>query len=139
MLFRSHIPGAGRVHPDAEDDIVPIFPVSSTFLWMRRTEAGTDHCSVSRTQLPLLPTYAYTDYKAQGRSLGIAIVDPASASTLQGVYVMLSRLKNMNGLAILRQFPETKINQRLSQELRDELRRLQLLNEETLNAHGASF
>ena len=134
-----HIPGAGRVHPDAEDDIVPIFPVSSTFAWMRRTEAGIEHCSVSRSQLPLLPAYAYTDYKAQGRSLESAIVDPASASTLQGVYVMLSRLKNMNGLVILRPFPEAKINQRLSQELRDELRRLELLNEVTWSAHGGSL
>ena len=134
-----HIPGAGRVHPDAEDDIVPIFPQTSTFSWLRRTTNGIEHCSVSRTQLPLLPSYAYTDYKAQGRSLDAAIVDPNSASTLQGVYVMLSRVKTMKGLAILRPFPDKKINQRLSQELRDELRRLDRLNEATLQTYPASL
>ena len=134
-----HIPGAGRVHPDSEDDIVPIFPETSTFPWLRRTTSGIEHCSVSRTQLPLLPAYAYTDYKAQGRSLSAAIVDPKSASSLQGVYVMLSRLKTMNGLALLRPFPEKKITQRISQELRNELRRLDTLNEATLDAYGTSM
>ena len=134
-----HIPGAGRVHPGAEDDIVPIFPETSSFSWIRRTAAGIEHCTVSRTQIPLLPAYAYTDYKAQGRSLSAAIVDPKSASSLQGVYVMLSRLKNMNGLALLRPFPTNKINQRISQELREELRRLEILNEATLKAYGTSL
>ena len=130
-----HIPGSGRVHPSAEDDIVPIFPETSTFKWLQRTSTGIQQHTVSRIQLPLLPSYAYTDYKSQGRSLDAAIVDPTSASSLQGIYVMLSRLRNMSGLAILRPFSETKITQRLSQELRTELLRLDVLAKETEQHH----
>ena len=130
-----HIPGSGRVHPTAENDVVPIFPEVSTFNWCHRTDNGIEQHSVSRTQLPLLPSYAYTDYKSQGRSLDAAIVDPSSASSLQGVYVMLSRLRSMSGLAILRPFPERKLTQRLSQELREELIRLNNLDEQTRLAY----
>ena len=130
-----HIPGSGRVHPAAENDVVPIFPETTTFSWSQRTQAGIEQHSVSRTQLPILPAYAYTDYKAQGRSLDAAVVDPKSAFSLQGVYVMLSRLRSMSGLAILRPFPENKLTQRLSQELRDELRRLDNLDKQTERAY----
>ena len=130
-----HIPGSGRVHPSAENDIVPIFPETTTFSWSQRIASGIEQHTVSRTQLPLLPAYAYTDYKSQGRSLNAAVVDPSSAFSLQGVYVMLSRVRSLSGLAILRPFTENKLNQRLSQELRDELRRLDCLDKETKRAH----
>ena len=131
-----HIPGSGRVHNMAEEDIVPIFPETSTFKWSIRSDTGIQQYTVTRTQIPLLPAYAYTDYKAQGRSLGAAIVDPVSASSLQGIYVMLSRVRNMSGLAILRNFPEKKLTQRLSQELRAELDRLEALDRITSNKYG---
>ena len=134
-----HIPGSGRIHPGAENDVVPIFPETSTFTWIRRTQSGIEQNTVSRTQLPLLPAYAYTDYKSQGRSLDAAIADPTSASSLQGVYVMLSRVRRMSGLAILRPFPEKKVTQRLSQELRAELLRLDELDRTTTHAYEASL
>ena len=130
-----HIPGSGRVHPSADNDVVPIFPETSSFNWLRRTNTGIQQHTVSRIQLPLLPAYAYTDYKSQGRSLDAAIVDPSSAFSLQGVYVMLSRVRSMSGLAVLRPFPESKLTQRLSQELRNELLRLEVLAEQTERAH----
>ena len=86
---------------------------------------------MSRTQLPLLPAYCYTDYKSQGRSLEKAIVDPLTAQSLQGLYVMLSRVRNLDGLTVLRPFRRQKIYQRLQQELRDELQRLEHLDLET--------
>ena len=132
-----HIPGAGRVHPTADEDIVPIFPETSSFSWLRKLTEGIDKSVVSRTQLPLLPAYAYTDYKSQGRSLDTAIVDLSSASSLQGIYVMLSRVRSMKGLAILRPFSDRKILQRLSQELREELTRLDCLAESTAAVHSS--
>ena len=131
-----HIPGSGKVHPSAENDVVPIFPETSSFNWLRRTNTGIQQHTVSRVQLPLLPAYAYTDYKSQGRSLDAAVVDPSSAFSLQGVYVMLSRVRSMSGLAILRPFAENKLTQRLSQEMRDELNRLERLAEQTKRAHS---
>ena len=126
-----HIPGAGNICSNAVDDIVPIFPEWTSFVWVRKINGVPDQVSVSRLQVPLLPAYAYTDYKSQGRSLDSAIIDPASASTLQGVYVMLSRVRSLSGLIILRPFKPDKIEQRMSQELRNELIRIDTLDTET--------
>lgn len=128
------IPGAGNVCANLHADIVPIFPVQYTFKWTRTVGTNTrkgDVVKVTRSQLPLLPAYSYTDYKSQGRSLDSAIVDPASTQTLQGLYVMLSRVRNISGLGILRPFRPTKVYQRLSQELREELARLEKLDSNT--------
>ena len=45
-----------------------------------------------------------TDYKAQGKTLNRAIIDIESCRSLQSLYVMLSRVKSLNGLLILRPF-----------------------------------
>ena len=134
-----HIPGAGRICASAVDDVVPIFPEWTSFVLRRRPGEPGKNVSVSRLQLPLLPAYAYTDYKSQGRSLDSAIVDPASASTLQGVYVMLSRLRALDGLVILRPFNSAKLEQRLSQELRKELKRLDELDATTRTNFVSTF
>ncbi len=127
------IPGAGQLLGQAED-IVPIFPNPTYFTWTRRRATKTvpaDADSVSRLQPPLLPAYAYTDYKAQGRSLDSAIVDLDSCFSLQGAYVMLSRVRTSDGLAILRPFKPRKIEAELSAELREEFSRLQELDDAT--------
>ena len=126
-----HVPGAGSICSNAVDDIVPIFPEWTSFQWVRKMNGVLDQVSVSRLQVPLLLAYAYTDYKSQDRSLDWAIIDPASASTLQGVYVMLSRVRALKGLVILRPFKPEKIEQRMSQELRNELLRIDNLDTET--------
>ncbi|KAJ7469069.1 hypothetical protein FB451DRAFT_1038839, partial [Mycena latifolia] len=69
----------------------------------------------------------YTDFKSQGRTLQYVIVDLATART-QGAYVMLSRVKTLKGLAVLRWFPANKVYQRLSNEMRDEFRRIAALD-----------
>ena len=134
-----HIPGAGSICSHAVDDVVPIFPEWTSFTIPQKKQGEPDHISISRLQVPLLPAYAYTDYKSQGRSLETAIIDPASAASLQGVYVMLSRVKTLDGLAILRPFKAEKIEQRLSQELRTELERLDNLNTETRRKFPSTF
>ncbi|TEB26338.1 hypothetical protein FA13DRAFT_1607597, partial [Coprinellus micaceus] len=105
---------------------VPIFP-SSTSIKHQTHTGQTTAKSFSRRQVPLVPAYSYTDYKSQGRTLTRAIVDVASARG-QGVYVMLSRVKTRHGLLILRWFLESKVLQRMSGELRDELLRLESLD-----------
>jgi len=60
-----HIPGCKLQAPGLPPEIVPIIPSLTTFTY----KAGDLTFSVSRSPLPLLPAYAYTDYKAQGRSL----------------------------------------------------------------------
>jgi hypothetical protein len=53
-----------------------------------------------------------------------AIVDLASARGRQSLYVMLSRVKTFEGLAVLRKFSPKKLEGRMSQELREEFERL---------------
>ncbi|EIN06868.1 hypothetical protein PUNSTDRAFT_72032 [Punctularia strigosozonata HHB-11173 SS5] len=125
-----HVPLCGMRITDLPDDVVPIFPVRSSFQY--KSPNNGPRFTISRTQLPLVPAYSYTDYKSQGRSLSHAIVDLASAKSLQGVYVMLSRVRNLKGLAVLRWVPPQHINQRLSEEIRDELTCIQYLHEQTM-------
>ncbi|KAJ8473925.1 hypothetical protein ONZ51_g7564 [Trametes cubensis] len=125
------VPGAGSVAPDLDEDIVPIFPEKHKFNCTVTSGGVKSVKHVYREQLPLVPSYAYTDYKSQGRSLTTAIVDLKSAKSLQGVYVMLSRLRSLQGLLLLRSVTPGKVCMRLSQELRDELSRIDVLDEIT--------
>jgi len=112
-----------------DQDVVPIFPTSRS-VNAKIVLKTIGIRSFSRKQIPLLPAYAYTDYKSQGRSLSTVIVDLMTARG-QSAYVMLSRVRSLSGLAILRPFPETKIFTKLSGELRCELTRLDNLSEAT--------
>ena len=125
-----HLPGSGICIPGLTLDVVPLFPVSVRIEYKFAGSTGLAAKGFSRKQVPIVPAYAYTDFKSQGRTLDVAIVDLASARG-QGVYVMLSRVKAISGLVILRWFPPTKIFHRLPQELRDELSRINRLNEST--------
>jgi len=112
-----------------DQDVVPIFPTSKSIA-AKAVWVSTGMKSFSRKQIPLVPAYAYTDFKAQGRSLTTAVADIHSARG-QGVYVMLSRVRTLDGLAILRPFARSKITARLPEELRVELLRLENLSAET--------
>ncbi|KAJ8473524.1 hypothetical protein ONZ51_g7821 [Trametes cubensis] len=125
------IPGAGQVCHDLPIDLVPVFPETVKFKCTMLVSGQKVVKEITRKQLPLVPAYAYTDYKGQGKSLTYAVVDIASANSLQGVYVMLSRVRSLSGLLILRAFTPNKVCSRLSQELRDELARIDGLAEDT--------
>ena len=67
--------------------IVPIFPRLVSFNC--KSQQGT-RIKISWTQLPLLPAWAFTDYKVQGASLNTVIMDLTSAQGMQHAYIMLS-------------------------------------------------
>ncbi|KII83001.1 hypothetical protein PLICRDRAFT_64476, partial [Plicaturopsis crispa FD-325 SS-3] len=130
------VPGAGQVADDLEVDVVPIFPVKTSITLKGDRRKGLSDRSFQRTYIPLLPAYCFTDYKAQGRSMERATVDICSARTLQGMYVMMSRVKTLKGVAILRWFPSASIcGKRLSHQLRLELERIDHLDQLTKNAY----
>jgi hypothetical protein len=73
-------------------EVVPILPIHSYFSYktlvnddgdedsihdrpQKKKQLKDPSFSISRLQLPLLPAYAFTDYKIQGRSLTNIIVD----------------------------------------------------------------
>lgn len=131
------IPGAGRRFGPDHDDIIPIFPVSTSIKWTIKKKTATSPAQVlyfTRLQPPLLPAYVFTDYKAQGRSLDYAIVDPDSAMSMQGAYVMLSRVRTLAGLAVLHPFRPIKIEDRIPEDLRTELARLEIEDGNTRRA-----
>ncbi|KAE9388261.1 hypothetical protein BT96DRAFT_836495 [Gymnopus androsaceus JB14] len=80
-----------------------------------------------RHQLPLIPAFAFTSHNSQGRSLDVVCVDLASCRSIQSAYVMLSRVRSLKGLCILRPFNLSKIKNHISQELRCELERTDAL------------
>ncbi|KAI0054513.1 hypothetical protein BV25DRAFT_1765332, partial [Artomyces pyxidatus] len=69
------VPGCGIKLSGLEADVVPIYPVRKSCEYKKKNT--NVHARFSRMQVPLLPAYAYTDYKSQGRSLERAVVDIA--------------------------------------------------------------
>lgn len=93
---------------------------------------------IKRTQVPIVPAFAMTAYKAQGQTLSKAIVDLASCSGTECPYVMISRVKSLDGLLILRPFSENKITCRRSEDARREMKRLEFLRLRTLIEHSSA-
>ena len=87
--------------------------------------------SATRSQLPLIPAFAFTSHNAQGRSLSVCCIDLASCPSIQSAYVMLSRVRTLQGLCILRPYRLDRIQNHISQELRAELERTKLKAEKT--------
>ena len=73
-------------------------------------------CSIKRTQLPIVPAFALTAHKSQGKTLPTAIVDIQSCRGTESVYVMLSRVTSIDRLRILRPFNIKKIQCRPSED-----------------------
>ncbi|KAJ6512934.1 hypothetical protein C8R45DRAFT_772682, partial [Mycena sanguinolenta] len=69
----------------------------------------------------------FTSHNSQGRTLGYACIDLASCRSIQSAYVMLSRLRSLKGLCILRPFKLSRIQNHISEELRAEMERTNAL------------
>ena len=120
-----HVPGS-KVHaPGLPADVIPILPEKTNFKY---TVPDQKAFNVTRSQLPLLPAYAFTANKIQGQSLQH---DLKSARGTQALYVMISRAVSLNNLAVTCWFPSTNVNRRLSQAYRNEFDRLNILDEKT--------
>jgi len=95
-------------------------------------------CKIIRTQVPVLPAFAMTTHKAQGRTLPNAIIDIQSCRGTEAPYVMASRVTSLDGLLILRPFNINKIRSRPSEDSRKEERRLECLRLQTILIHGTA-
>ena len=93
-------------------------------------------CKIKRTQLPIQPAFSVTAHKSQGLSLDNIVVDLQSCSGSESPYVMISRVKSLQGLMVLRPFHPSKISCNLQQDVRDELKRQRLLELSTLARHA---
>jgi len=84
-------------------------------------------CKISRTQVPVLPAFAITTHKAQGRTLSHAIIDIKSCRGTEPPYVMASCATSLDGLLVLRPFNIDKIRSHPSEDSHKEERRLECL------------
>jgi hypothetical protein len=96
-------------------------------------------CTIKRTQVPIMPAFAMTTHKAQGQTMDKVIVDLESCHGTESPYVMLSRVKSLDGLRILRPFSITKIQCRQSEDTRRELRCLNSLQLFTITELGSTL
>lgn len=109
-------------------DIIPVFPSSVNF---RFNDASGGSFLVKCVQVPLVPAFAFTDYKSQGRTLDWVVVNLAKGNSLQSIYVMLSRATGLQRILVLRWFPPNKVYQCPAQDLRDEFKHLEVIAEQT--------
>ena len=97
---------------------IPIFPQSGNFsvtLKRRNTDPKIKPISVNRNHFPIVPRFSVTGHKSQGLTLGKAIIDlvpnPKFNRSLEVSfsYVPLSRVRKLEDLTILREFPASVI------------------------------
>ncbi|CAF2847168.1 unnamed protein product [Rotaria sp. Silwood2] len=89
---------------------------------------------VTRTQLPIVPAFAITTYKAQGLTMNKIVVDlrvPLRTLQVASVYVPLSRVKKAEDVVILRPFDMKALQVRPSPTQDAELKRLDELDRKT--------
>ena len=124
-----NVPASTLQLPGEDEHVIAIFPCVSPFTYT--SQSGVKF-NISRWQVPIVPGWAFTNYKAQGASLQTAIVDLASARNVQHAYVMLSRATSLKNLAILRKFsPQWALGQ-LPKDLCNELQRFAEIDSETI-------
>ncbi|CAF1563349.1 unnamed protein product [Rotaria magnacalcarata] len=89
---------------------------------------------ITKTQLPIVPAFTITTYKAQGLTMNKIVVDlqvPLGTMQVVSIYVPLSRVKKAEDVAILRPFALKVLQIRPSLAQDAELKRLEQLNRKT--------
>ena len=81
--------------------------------------------SFKQMQVPLIPAFAMTAHKSQGQTLNRAIIDLSSCRGTEAPYVLISCVRSLNDLLILRPFDLAKIRCRMSEDSRKEQDRIQ--------------
>ena len=79
--------------------------------------------------------YAFTDYKSQGQTIEFVIIDigrpPTGSLSPFSVYVALSRSRGRDTIRLLREFDPNLFQNHPSEALRQDMKRLERLNEKT--------
>ena len=87
----------------------PVFPITEEMA--TPSEFNAEEKTFVRTQIPLSPGFAASDYRVQGRGMQRKFIldlrrPPTGRLDLQNIYVMLSRMAKWEDLAILRPYQE---------------------------------
>ena len=93
ILIKFDDPRIGRYHRQGQDGVI-IRPVEVDY-------TGNYGRKIDRRMLPLILAWACTTHKMQGVTLDAAVLDCSSKNFQQGqLYVALSRVRSLNGIAI---------------------------------------
>jgi len=114
--------------------IIPLTPSQAKFAVTNRTG---QRVLVQRRQYAMTAGYAFTDYKSQGQTIEYVIIDigrpPTGSISPFSIYVALSRSRGRDTIRLLRDFDPNLFQNHPSEDLRQDMRRLEKLNEETMN------
>lgn len=112
--------------PNLPPNVVPLTPRAES---VKVVLPSASSVSISRTQIPVIPNFAMTDYASQGRTRPFNPVDLRYCWTHQSVYTCLSRGSSLDGILILRDFDEKILYGGVSGDLREELLELEFLDD----------
>ena len=112
-----------------DENIIPILLEDTKFNF--NPTKYSKSITISRKQFPLTPAYALTAHKAQGKTLNKVIIDLSKPSKGKlddnFVYVALSRAKKLDNVLILRDFEESVLLSKISEDLLIENHRLEAI------------
>ncbi|KAJ3559445.1 hypothetical protein NM688_g341 [Phlebia brevispora] len=113
---------------------VPV--LEETKKWTIKSEKSGKMLPIMRTQVAIQPAYAFTCHRVQGQTFDRVIVDLEGCSGSEAPYVMLSRARSLEGVAILRPFSLKRITRRPAKTLCEENTRLNKICEMTKSQRG---
>ena len=122
---------------DLEESVIPVEPACKPFrIQCKSSEDKIITRVVRRRQYPITAAYAFTDYRSQGQTIPVVIVDiatpPTGGLTLFNLYVALSRSSGRSTIRLLRDFDDKLFWAGHSAELLAENDRINELDEKTL-------
>ncbi|KAJ3558871.1 hypothetical protein NM688_g667 [Phlebia brevispora] len=115
---------------------VPVLEESKK--WCIRSHKSRKMLQITRTQVAIQPAYAFTCHRVQRQTFDRIVVDLEGCAGPEAPYIMLSRARSLEGIAILRPFSLKQITNPPNKSLRQENIRLDMICEIT-KVHGGSY
>ena len=107
-------------------NVVPLIPVKDIITC---TLANDKKISIKRSQVPILPNFAMTDYCSQGRTRKFNVcMLGTSSNSLASHYTSLSRSSSASNTVILQDFDASVLTSGITGYLRQEYRELEILD-----------
>lgn len=110
--------------PSLPTNVIPMTRISQS---VDARLPNDQYARVTRSQVPVLPNFAMTDYSSQGKTREWNVVDLRESRNFQAAYTALSRGVRFDQTLILRDFSDDKLTGILDGDLRQEYRELDQL------------
>ncbi|KAM5532632.1 hypothetical protein V8D89_013676, partial [Ganoderma adspersum] len=119
-----------------DEGVLPVEPVTSSMRIEVMDKGKRKQRTVRQRQFPITAAYGFTDYRSQGQTIPMVMVDikkppPPGQLNLFHLYVALSRSHGRDSIRIVREFDTELLMQKHDPALLEEDERLEKLNAET--------